>query len=376
VSIGCLGSGDRRVERPKLAEKSACSPVARVLLKERTMTKPTFPSSSRRLLALLVAALSAVSMVGCADEGAGEGAAEEGREESGSVADELRRGDGSALCTSLPAASRELCALIPDNGWRGALKAELMKPYFRELAENVRRARAKEAASSDVADAVYPPADETFAALRATPPEAIKVVIVGQDPYVGEGQANGLGFGVNPGVDVPPSLNNIFAELVREATEASDADALPGGFVCPASGDLTSWAKSGVLFVEAILTVQHGRPGSHKDFGWQSLTDAILRVARDGSQKRATAYLLWGRFAEGKQAIILGQEAGATRPPRSNVKVLTSAHPSPLTNGFVGNDHFASANRFLVSAGRTPITWKLPGVRGAAPSHSCVEKSR
>jgi uracil-DNA glycosylase len=324
-----------------------------------------------------LAALALVILTGCASvEDANESDASNDSNEEHIGQDEAALGTG--LCTSLPAASRELCELIPNNGWRTALKSELTKPYFESLARNVHDARAKDARSSDPKDSIYPAADDTFAALKATPPKKIKVVMVGQDPYVGIGQANGLGFGVSPGVAVPPSLNNIFAELVRESGDADSAAALPGGFVCPANGDLTSWAKGGVLFVEAILTVRHGAPGSHRDFGWQPLTDAVLRVAREGSETRPTAYMLWGDFARAKESIILGHEAGATRPPRSNVKILTSRHPSPLTTGFVGNDHFASANRFLVESGRGAIRWQLPGTRAGAPQppHTCVETHR
>jgi uracil-DNA glycosylase len=280
-------------------------------------------------------------------------------------------------CTTLPAASRELCELIPNNGWRGTLKGEYTKPYFERLARNVHDARAQAARSSRIADQVYPPAGETFAALEATPPKNIKVVIVGQDPYVEKGQANGLGFGVNPGVDVPPSLNNIFAELVREAGDRRNANALVGGFVCPGNGDLTSWARGGVLFLEAVLTVRNGAPNSHEDFGWQPLTDAMLRVARAESERRAVVYMLWGRAAQEKEALVLGHEAGAVRPPSSNVQVLKSRHPSPLTTGFVGNGHFASANRFLTDNGREPIVWRLPGktARSSSP-HTCEEVTR
>jgi uracil-DNA glycosylase len=273
---------------------------------------------------------------------------------------------GATLCDKLPAASKTLCLQIPNNGWRTALKAELTKPYFEELAQAVAEARRIDEGSTNVADNVYPAAADTFAALRLVSPGRVKAVIVGQDPYIGVGQAMGLSFSVAPGFDVPPSLNNIYAELVREAADPDEASALPKGFECPANGDLTAWAKRGVFMINAILTVQHGKAGSHADFQWQPLTDAILRIARDRNKDRATAYLLWGSFARAKSKLIL--ETGAN----PNILILQSNHPSPLATGFVGNGHFAAANDFLVEHGRTAIDWSLPAASGAT-KHSCTE---
>jgi uracil-DNA glycosylase len=275
---------------------------------------------------------------------------------------------GSRLCDPLPDASKALCLQIPNNGWRTALQAELTAPYFEELALAVAEARAVDAASGLVEDNVYPAHENTFAALRFVSPGRVKAVIVGQDPYIGVDQANGLSFSVAPGLAVPPSLNNIYAELVREAGDPALASELPNGFVCPGDGDLTPWARRGVFLLNAMLTVRHGEAGSHASFGWQQLTDAILRVARDRNAERATAFLLWGAFAQAKSRLIL--ETGAN----PNILVLESPHPSPLTTGFVGNGHFARTNQFLVEGDRTPIDWSLPPpVTGVTPRHSCSE---
>jgi uracil-DNA glycosylase len=273
---------------------------------------------------------------------------------------------GATLCDKLAAASKDLCLQIPNNGWRTALRAELTKPYFEELALAVAEARRVDAGSSAVEDNVYPRSEDTFAALRLVSPGRVKAVIVGQDPYIGVGQAMGLSFSVAPGFDVPPSLNNIYAELVREAADPDEADALPNGFECPANGDLTPWAKRGVFMINAILTVQHGEAGSHADFQWQPLTDAILRIARDRNKDRATTYLLWGSFARAKSKLIL--EGGAN----PNIQILEAPHPSPLATGFVGSGHFAAANEFLVEHGRTAIDWSLPAAT-APTKHRCAE---
>lgn len=278
---------------------------------------------------------------------------------------------GAILCDSLPAASKGLCSLIPNNGWRTALKAELTEPYFEELALAVEEARARDAATTDVTANVYPAAQNTFAALSYVSPGRVKAVIVGQDPYIGVDQAIGLSFSVAPGLAVPPSLNNIYAELVREAADPALADDLPNGFVCPADGDLRPWAKRGVFLLNAILTVRHGTAGSHASFGWQNLTDAILRVARDRNAAKPTVYLLWGSYARAKRTLIVSEGPNPNNP---NVLVLESPHPSPLADGFVGNGHFATANQFLVEHDRTPVDWALPPpADGVTTAHSCEE---
>lgn len=287
------------------------------------------------------------------------------------LADGKEDAAGAVLCDPLPTNAKSLCLQIPNNGWRSALKAEILDPDFTELADAVAEARALDAATTSVDANVYPAQDNTFAALRYVSPGRVKAVVVGQDPYIGVDQAIGLSFSVAPGLAVPPSLNNIYAELVREAADPMLADALPNGFVCPADGDLRPWARRGVFLINAILTVRHGVAGSHASFGWQKLTDAILRVARDRNAERPTVYLLWGAYARSTRSLIVDEGAHPNNP---NVLVLESPHPSPLATGFVGNGHFAAANEFLVAGGRTPIDWSLPApATGVVPSHSCRE---
>jgi len=284
---------------------------------------------------------------------------EEGKEDS----------RGATLCDHLKAASMNLCKLIPNNGWRTALQAELTQPYFEELALAVADARKLDAATTSVDANVYPSEDNTFAALRYVSPGRVKAVIMGQDPYIGVDQAMGLSFSVAPGLDVPPSLNNIYAELMREAADPMMADSLPNGFVCPANGDLTAWAKRGVFMINAILTVRHGAAGSHADFGWQKLTDAILAVARDRNADDPTVYLLWGSYARAKKSLVLEEGPNPNNP---NVLVLESNHPSPLATGFYGNGHFAAANDFFADHGVSPIDWALAApAAGVTTKHKC-----
>ncbi len=279
---------------------------------------------------------------------------------------------GAVLCDTLDQPAKGLCLQIPNNGWRTALRGEITEPYFAELAQAVEDARDADAATVDVEANVYPSAANTFAALRFVSPGRVKAVVVGQDPYIGVDQAIGLSFSVAPGLAVPPSLNNIYAELVREAGIPELAASLPNGFGCPRDGDLQPWAKRGVFLLNAILTVRHGAAGSHADYGWQRLTDAILRIARDRNADKPTAYMLWGAYAREAKALILEDGPNPNNP---NVVVLESNHPSPLATGFVGNGHFAAANEFLVSRGRTPIDWSLPlPDAGATTAHRCGER--
>lgn len=314
-----------------------------------------------RMRLLLVAALFATAIPACADQTAADpidDVGDDGKEDAA----------GATLCDSLPVASKELCSQIPNNGWRTALRAELTQPYFETLAVAVADARRADAATTDVNQNVYPSEDNMFAALRYVSPGRAKAVILGQDPYINVGQAIGLSFSVAPGIDVPPSLQNVYAELVREAADPAASDDLPAGFACPADGDLRPWAKKGVFMLNAILTVRHGAAGSHADFGWQRLTDAIIRVVRDRNADKPVAYLLWGSYARAKKKLIL--ENGAN----PNLLVLESNHPSPLASGFVGNGHFAAANAFLVAQGRTPIDWSLPvPAAGVTTTTRCTE---
>ena len=219
------------------------------------------------------------------------------------------------------------------GAWQALLQEEFEKPYWQTLSERVDTAYA--------ASAVYPPREALFAAFRLTPPEAVRAVILGQDPYHEPGQANGLAFSVNPGVKLPPSLRNIFAEL------QSDCDITP-----PDSGDLTAWARQGVFLLNTVLSVQAHRANAHKDFGWQIFTDAV--IAALGSLPQPIAFLLWGAQAQKKAAII-------RQSPHPRL-ILESPHPSPLSayRGFFGSRPFSQVNAFLLSCGFPAIDWKIP----------------
>ena len=189
---------------------------------------------------------------------------------------------------------------------------------------------------------VYPPREELFTAFRLTPPEAVRVVILGQDPYHEPGQAHGLAFSVRAGTPLPPSLRNIYKEL------ADDLGVRP-----PAGGDLSSWAKQGVLLLNTVLTVGAGAANSHAAFGWQTFTDSV--VASLGSLPQPIAFLLWGAQAQKKKTV-----AAASEHPRL---VLCTAHPSPLSayRGFFGSRPFSQINAFLEENGETPIRWQMNG---------------
>lgn len=217
-----------------------------------------------------------------------------------------------------------------EPGWKEALAGEFDKPYFEILARNVH------AAYADATVEVYPAAGKIFAAFDATPFDRTKVVVLGQDPYHGPGQANGLAFSVNPGVQVPPSLRNIFAEVHADT-----------GASVPADGDLSRWAEQGVLLLNNTLTVVRGHPKSHAGIGWESLTDAAVKAL--ATRRQGLVYLLWGADAARKGAMI----------PRDTNLVLTAPHPSPLSahRGFLGCHHFSQANRYLQAQGKSPIIW-------------------
>jgi len=187
---------------------------------------------------------------------------------------------------------------------------------------------------------VYPPAEKVFATLQLTPPERVKAVILGQDPYHGPGQANGLAFSVNPGVQLPPSLRNIFAELESDI-----------GCVPPANnGDLTAWAKQGVLLLNTSLTVEEGKAGSHSKIGWQNFTKGIISACAQLPQP--IVFILWGAHA---------QELGSAVGESPTKKKLMSPHPSPLSayRGFFGSKPFSNANQLLMEMGGEPIDWTL-----------------
>ncbi|MGM9833798.1 MAG: uracil-DNA glycosylase [Candidatus Limisoma sp.] len=216
-----------------------------------------------------------------------------------------------------------------ENSWKTVLSEEFEKDYFVRLTEFVRE-------EYRTAEAVFPPGNKIFAAFDATPFDEVKVVILGQDPYHNYGQANGLCFSVGDSVQMPPSLVNIFKEV--------NADT---GAPIPASGDLTRWARQGVLLLNATLTVRAHQAASHQGRGWEQFTDAA--VAALSARREQLVFLLWGNYAKRKGAVI----------DRSKHLVLESAHPSPLSayHGFFGNHHFSRANAYLVEHGKTPIVW-------------------
>ena len=215
-----------------------------------------------------------------------------------------------------------------DESWRQALSAEWDKPYFVQLTQWVREKYR--------AGLVFPPGRQIFAAFDATPFDQVKVVILGQDPYHGDGQANGLCFSVNPGVAFPPSLLNIFKEVHDDT-----------GAPMPKDGDLTRWARQGVLLLNATLTVAAHQAGSHQNRGWEQFTAEV--IARLATQREHLVFILWGSYAARKGAFI----------DRTRHLVLTSPHPSPLSahRGFFGNHHFSLANDYLVAHGQQPIVW-------------------
>ena len=219
--------------------------------------------------------------------------------------------------------------------WRALLEGELKAPYFAALGEKVDAARA----SAEV----YPPEEETFRAFSLTPPEAVRVVILGQDPYHEPHQANGLAFSVRRGVALPPSLKNICRELQDDL-----------GVDGPADGDLTPWAKQGVLLLNSVLTVERGKANSHKDYGWQRFTDAVIDAV--GRLPQPVAFVLWGAQA-GKKA------AAAASSPYPRL-ILQGPHPSPLSayRGFFGSKPFSKINGFLTAHGERPVDFSGGGV--------------
>ena len=217
-----------------------------------------------------------------------------------------------------------------ENTWREALADEWDKPYFKDLTDFVRREYSTKT--------IFPPARRIFAAFDSCPFDKVKVVILGQDPYHGPGQANGLCFSVAPGVALPPSLQNIFKEMKSDLGYAGPI---------PEVGDLDYLAEQGVLLLNATLTVEAHRAGSHQNRGWETLTDAA--IARLNEQRSGIVFLLWGSYAIRKGALI----------DRSRHLVLTSPHPSPLSahRGFFGNHHFSTTNKYLEAQGLAPIKW-------------------
>ncbi len=221
-----------------------------------------------------------------------------------------------------------------DNDWLEPLKAEYRKPYYRKLYDKVRQEY-----SSSV---VYPPADDIFNAFALTPLSKVKVLILGQDPYHEYGQAHGLSFSVRPGVEIPPSLVNIYKELQDDL-----------GCYIPDNGYLVKWAEQGVMLLNTVLTVKDHMANSHRGIGWEEFTDAAIRILN--SLDRPIVYMLWGKPAQTKMSML----------NNSSQLVLSAPHPSPLSayRGFFGCRHFSKANEFLKKNGIEPIDWQIENIR-------------
>lgn len=215
-----------------------------------------------------------------------------------------------------------------EESWKKRLQTEFDKDYFTRLTDFVREEYKQ--------TTVYPPGKFIFNAFNLCPFEQVKVVIIGQDPYHGPGQAHGLCFSVNDGIAFPPSLVNIFKEIQSDTNSP-----------IPTSGNLTRWAEQGVLLLNATLTVRAHQAGSHQRKGWEEFTDAAIRILAE--EKEHLVFILWGSYAQKKGAFI----------NRDKHLVLASAHPSPLSayNGFFGNKHFSRTNDYLIAHGETPIAW-------------------
>lgn len=213
--------------------------------------------------------------------------------------------------------------------WQKVLQPEFEKAYFQELTDFVKKAA--------TTTTIYPEGKNIFRAFELCPFDQVKVVILGQDPYHGPNQANGLCFSVNDGIPLPPSLQNIYKEINADLSVQM-----------PRKGNLDNWAKQGVLLLNATLTVQANQAGSHQRKGWEQFTDAVIKTISD--QKEHVIFLLWGKYAQDKGKVI----------DRNKHLVLTSAHPSPLSayNGFFGNKHFSKTNQYLQSIGEKPIDWQ------------------
>jgi uracil-DNA glycosylase len=211
------------------------------------------------------------------------------------------------------------------------IESELKKPYFEKISDFLEEER-------NAGKTIFPEPNKIFSAFEQCSIEEIKVVIIGQDPYHGAGQANGLAFSVNVGQKIPPSLRNIFKELKDDL-----------GFEIPTNGDLTAWAKQGVLLLNSVMTVEEGRPGSHQHKGWETFTDAVISSL--SNERNGIVFLLWGNYAKSKMELI----------DASKHKIFTAAHPSPLSayQGFFHCKHFSKTNEYLLLQGKKPIDWKL-----------------
>ena len=219
-----------------------------------------------------------------------------------------------------------------EPSWLKSLAVEFEQPYMQQL-------QAFLLSEEKAGKRIFPSANELFSAFRYVPLDKVKIVIVGQDPYHGEGQAHGLCFSVKPGVAVPPSLKNIYKQLHAEF-----------GLPIPAHGDLTAWADQGVLLLNSVLSVESGKAASHQGRGWETFTDSVIDIIN--RQREGVVFLLWGRCAQHKGLLI----------DRARHCVLQAPHPSPLSayRGFFGCGHFSMANDYLQGRGITPIDWGLP----------------
>lgn len=217
-----------------------------------------------------------------------------------------------------------------EDSWKQILSEQFGSEYFLILKEKLLQEKKQ--------FVVYPPGSQIFSAFNFTPVDKVKVVIIGQDPYHGEGQANGLCFSVSPGIKKPPSLENIFKELHSDL-----------GIPIPASGNLEKWALQGVLLLNASLTVRANAANSHQDFGWHTFTDAV--ISRLNEHTKGLVFLLWGKFAQGKETLI----------DTNKHHILKAAHPSPFSayNGFMGCKHFSKTNEILRSLGKQEIDWRI-----------------
>ncbi len=226
-----------------------------------------------------------------------------------------------------------------EASWKAALAKEFEQPYMQQLADFLREEKQQ-------GKVIFPPGPLIFNALNLTPLPQVKVVILGQDPYHGIGQAHGLSFSVPEGVAIPPSLLNIYKELQRDLNIS-----------IPKHGCLQSWAEQGVLLLNTTLTVEQAQAGAHAKAGWQRFTDRVIECVNQ--QQAHVVFMLWGAHARTKASAI----------DASKHLVLESVHPSPLSayRGFLGNGHFSQSNKFLQRTGQTPIVWRLPELRAEQP---------
>lgn len=217
-----------------------------------------------------------------------------------------------------------------EKSWKEALGAEFEKPYFAALVQELHRQK-------QAGEVIFPPGGQIFKAFELCPLDKVKVVILGQDPYHGYGQAMGLSFSVPQGVEAPPSLKNIFKEIESDL-----------GIRMSGSPDLRPWAEQGVLLLNSVLTVRAGQPASHSRIGWQTFTDAVIKTISDRCD--GVVFLLWGNYARSKAVLV----------DKSRHHVLEAPHPSPLARGaFFGCRHFSATNEILAAEGKSPVDWKL-----------------